>query len=604
MCIDAAWKVLWITPFAVCANLAGAERPLPKGDAAGFQPTRAEQLLPPSTVAFLSVPDCPATIKKWSQAGFRPVWSNPTLRTLLVQLEALLPNDWRRQGGFAWRELLELPAGEACLALAQSEAGQPAGIIILACRGRERTIASFFDRLGALESQNLKPTKLTVRGAEIVRYKSLSYFIKDDVLAATCEPRLTEQLAQTWVAGDGLINGECWHAVLEQAEMNKEAADPDIRWFIRPREFVNAFAKAKNSPVVPKIGLDLVRCAGGGCWLAHGEHAALYRIGLFVPGTGDNGRKPLLLPQTELHDPPEWVPATAAGYASFRCDLHRGVAAFGDLVDRVVGEPGVFHDTLTAAKLDPAGPHVDLEAELYQKLRSRVIMLWGPEQPAASAWASCGFALEVADERSAASVVDRLYANEPKKKRQVDGATFYYEEEDQDEDRTEETPKAASPPGGSKASPKPQPELIAFIGVVHQCLLAGVGKELFSSLSAPKKPLAAEKDYRRVAEALDRLAASPVSGRSFSRAGDDFRLMEQCVTPVGIVPSLGRPGWTPDVIRSITGKLPPSEACLSHCGPGGWVAHPTPQGCRVVGCVLRGYPAEGGNRKADRGHGR
>jgi hypothetical protein len=589
MGIQAAWKVLWITPFLFCAERGAAEPAAPTAGGVGFRPTRAERVLPQGTVAFLSVPDCPAAIKKWGQAGFRPVWGNPALRALFVELEALLPKGWRGQQGFAWKELLELPSGEACLALARSPVGPPAAVIILACRGRQQAAAGFFERLGAVESRDAGPTKIAVPGAEIVRYQSLSYFIKDDLLVATSQPPLTEQLARTWVAGGGVIGAEAWQAVLEQAEMNKEAADPDIRWFIRPRELVDAFAKAKDSPVVTHLGLDLVRSAGGGCWLAHGGQAAIFRIGVFVPELGEGGRRPLLLAQTGSHDPPQWVPATAAGYASARCDLKRSVAAFGDLVDCVLGEPGIFRETLKGLKEDPNGPRVDLDAELYQKLRSRVMILWGPEQPGQSAWASCGFAFEVGDERGVAGAVGRLYGGQDAKKRQMDGATFYYEDVNREDN--EQAAQLLHPPGKSKMPPQPHQELIAFVGVPQQCVLSGNGKELLASLAAPKTSLAADGDYRRVAAALDRLAAGPVSGRSFSRAGDDFRLVEQIATPLRIVLLLAGPVTTNDSTGWITpaaGTLPPPAACPSHCGPGGWVAQPTPKGCRVVGCVLSG----------------
>ncbi len=595
MCRQVARRVLSFALLVLCAQLGRAERALAGGDAAGLRPSRAERLLPPGTVAFLSVPDYTATMKKWSQAGFRPVWSNPALRTFFLQLETLLPAGWRPQG-FAWPELLELPTGEACLALAPGEAGRPVAIFILACRGREQKLAGFFDRLGAGELGKARPTRTTVGGAEIVGYKSLAYFIKDGLLVATADPRLTEQLARTWLAPDALLSGASWRAVAEQAEMNREAAGPNIRWFVRPREFVGALTRRKESPVVPKIGLGSVCCAGGGCWLAHGRHAAFFRIGVYAPPTGQNAPRPLLSAQTEPHDPPAWVPAAAAGYASYRIDLRRSVAAFGDLYDFVVGEPGVFRETIADVKNEPQGPRVDLDAEWFRQFRSRVVILWGPELRAESAWASCGFAMEIGDAPRVAKAVGRLYGYDPDaKKRQVDGATFYCHEDEDDDDAA---PEAAKLPAGSKAPPKRQPDSLAFEGVAHQCLFVGLGRELFASLSAPRKPLAADEDYRRVAAALNLLAAGPVSFRSFSRAGDDFRLLEQCMTPIGLVlPFSGSPYSGPSIFtRPAARKAPLPAACPSHCGPGGWVAQPTPTGCRVVGCVLA--PAPPGKSRA------
>lgn len=594
-----AWKVLWIAPLLVCPGLRGAERAAAARDVARLRPTRAEQLLPPETVAFLSVADYPAANKKWSQADFRPIWSNPALRAFLAQLATLFPRSWREPPGFPWPKLLDLPEGEACLALVADQKEQPAAVIILACRDRHQAAASFFAQLAASASRRAAaPTKVTVSGTEIVSYESLSYFFRDDLLVAASDPHLAAELAQRRPGDEGLIRSESWRAVAEQAAMNTEAADPDLRWFLRPKEFVNAFAKAKNSPVVGNTGLDLVRCAGGACWLAHGEQAALYRIGIFAPESGATGRKTLLSPDAELHDPPPWVPAAAAGYASFRCNLRRGVDAFGNLIEGAFGEPGSFADMLAAIKDDPNGPQVDLAAEVYQRLRSRVIILWGPEQPSA-AWMNCGFALELTDAPRVARAIDRLCAKEPNvKKRPADKGTFYYtaiDDEEADGLDVLELPDISAPRTKRKpsrtgaadnASSKRPPESVGFSGVVHECLLEGIGKELLDCLCAAPRPLAETDDYRRVAEALHRLDANPVSGRGFSRNGDDFRLLAQCVTPVGVLCSLAAPNWfSPDQLK-IAPRGQPPEACPSHCGPGGWVAHPTPQGCRVVGCVL------------------
>jgi hypothetical protein len=90
-------------------------------------------------------------------------------------------------------------------------------------------------------------------------------------------------------------------------------------------------------------------------------------------------------------------------------------------------------------------------------------------------------------------------------------------------------------------------------------------------------------------EELERLAPGPVSCRSFSRYGDDFRLLERCTTPWGLTGLIQ--GWDEDFQKGLRKKQPVDHgggsAFQPSVGPGGWVGHPIANGCRIAGCVLK-----------------
>jgi hypothetical protein len=284
--------------------------PARKAASVAFQPTRTEQLLPQDTVAFISVTDLPAVTKKWSRLGFRPFMANPAFWALFARLEDFLPKEWCHPKEFGWRGLLDLPAGEACIALAESDGGQPVPIFMLDCRCRREKAMKFFDRLGCgSTSEAASPKSGSVADTQVLDHKFLSYFIKDDLLVATTKGEVTKNILRSWPGKSTLVTSELYGAAMEQAGTSAERVKPDIRWFLRPVDFLEVRLTSRkierpdatlHRDIVRKIGLDTVHGVGGACWLDNGRQAMLYRLGVYAPKRGAAAQTTLLIPKREL----------------------------------------------------------------------------------------------------------------------------------------------------------------------------------------------------------------------------------------------------------------------------------------------------------------
>jgi hypothetical protein len=146
--------------------------------------TALEHLLPAETAAFVNVSDMPQLMDRWNRLGFRAPQANPALAAFIGRAEELFPKDWTK-GNFDWGELLTLSAGEACLAVIETESGKPAIIFSLNVRNRAEKAINFFERLGRGSEPEKNPSREEVLGdTRMIVFGSLSYFLKEDVLYA------------------------------------------------------------------------------------------------------------------------------------------------------------------------------------------------------------------------------------------------------------------------------------------------------------------------------------------------------------------------------------------------------------------------------------
>jgi hypothetical protein len=295
----------------------------------------------------------------------------------------------------------------------------------------------------------------------------------------------------------------------------------------------------------------------------------------------------------------------------------------GDLFDLAVGQGdqgdhGVFEEILDGLLKDPNRPRVDFRGDVIKRLRTRVVTISDAGKLSEPVWTRSVFGFEISDE----AVVEGAFAKDatwlsagfqfsfsmgwldlffppspaptPKRKAnqpryRISGHAVY--------ELVDETNDIEKPQGGSHLLQEPvlkKPNRSSFVSVAHGYLLWGHDEELLKRILKSDQGLATDRDYRRVTEELERLAPGSVSCRSFSRYGDDFRLLERCTTPWALTGLIA--GWADDFEKGIRKGQPVdqrgSPAFRPSGGPGGWVAHPRANGCRIVGCVLKPEPKD------------
>ena len=216
-----------------------------------------ERILPNGTLAFVSFRNVPRLIEPWNRLGLRSPLLNPTLQAVVARVEEQFPQPWL-DAKFDWRQLSTLPAGDACMAVVETDAAKPAIVIGLDVRGRPKEAIAFFARLGGglPLHQNSSPEE-TLGETHIVDYSSLSYFLKDDLLVVATDPKVARELLRSWPGSKGIVESEIYRGIMEQCQASAEKTEPDICCLVRPIQLLSArMTLKKPTPADDQAGLS------------------------------------------------------------------------------------------------------------------------------------------------------------------------------------------------------------------------------------------------------------------------------------------------------------------------------------------------------------
>ncbi|MGA2798548.1 MAG: hypothetical protein ABSE63_13280 [Thermoguttaceae bacterium] len=608
-----------------------------------------EHLPPAETAAFIYVSDMPKLIERWNRLGFRSPRANPALAALVGRAEELLPKVWKERN-FDWGELMKLSAGDACLAVAATESGNPAIILGLNVRDNKEKAIQFFELLGRDSEDGKNPRQEEILDdTRIIVLDSLSYFLKEDMLVATTNREMTKKLLRSWSGSREPMQSEDYRAVVEQCRIDGESVPPDFHCYVKPIEFLAVRAGADKSDhlktaraypeAAKETGFAAFRGIGGAGWFDHQSQALFYRIGIYAPDRDTTAMQALRLPNQEPHEPPAWISKDIEGFASFYWEMQSSYAAFVKLFDPVVEErlSGTLTDILESIKSDPNGPQIDFQKEFVDRLGKHVLVMCSSENPSLSVWERTVLAFEVTDETGAAHALDRwcnecygqnfddpynnlfihklkehvifeVKAVERKKHRTQNSLDVVVEPDKEDQNPPVQKDKPPQEPFGEKETGSS-----TYLTVAYGYLLWGGNAKLLKRLLEPGEALAKDPRYRLVDQELSRIVAGPVSFRTFSSQGDDFRLLARLMDPENIYTPFFLEAGTPDKIRlrytsppnslktpveksaeerqtkpaekpAASGEIPIAKSFL---GPAGWAAQTTQQGWVITGIVLK-----------------
>jgi len=591
-----------------------------RGATAARAAGRVEQLLPKETLALVSVGDLPQLIAAWDRLGFRPPRANPTLSAVVRHAEGRLPPQWRESGP-DWPAWLSLSTGEACLAVVESKSASPAIVFCMEVRGRQDKAAALLDRIGRAPGNTPQPPiEQAIRETRVLQYPSLAYFIKDDLLVAASESETALAILRSWPGTGGMVAGETYRAVMRQCRADAEGDGPEFRCFVRPIQYLAALAgsEKRKPPMTPEkylrqakqTGFEAIRGVGGAAWFGRDGHALDYRIGVYAPDHDTTAMRMLVMPNRPTHEPPPWIPGDVAGYCSLSWEMQQAFGHFAKLFDLAMadvagGETGVFDDVLDALAKDPNGPKLDIRAEFIRRLGNRVLVVCGPATAGRSVWDRGVFAFQVTDEAAVARALDKYCESsdsEPASghnKHQIAGHVVHEFTKSAlpDEPPLPAVPSGVPPlapaPKGDKPTAKKGPLAPVLVTVANGYLLWGNHGDLLKRFLTPAgSSLAGDPRYRAVEEELRRTAEGPASFFSFSRRGDDFRLLARCTDPDGFFTPFFLEAQEIVARKAVARPKPPEtpgEAAQS-IGPGGWQAYTLPDGWRIVGFALHANP--------------
>jgi hypothetical protein len=209
----------------------------------------------------------------------------------------------------------------------------------------------------------------------------------------------------------------------------------------------------------------------------------LYRAAIFAPPPYAKSLKGVKTPNVGPITPPDWIPATVASYTGASIDLSTMMQNVGPLWDYTIGDgDGAWVDTLKGIREDPAGPKVDLEKRLFDKMGVRAMRVSDVVEPITTSSERRLLIADLADAKEALAALEAFYKNDKTAKKQKAGDHEYWE-------IWPEEPQPGDIPSGVAVAR-------------NQMLWASQADMLKDYLqdAAAGKPLSEDADYRRVME--------------------------------------------------------------------------------------------------------
>lgn len=360
----------------------------------------SQDLLPQSTVGYLSVSNWQELDKSWQQTQLHELVNDPVMKPFVEDLKAQLDEKWSKSHaklGISWSELKDLPRGEVSLGVVWPGEGEAVLALLADVTGNVEASQKFLDDLvKRLQEQGAKRTEKKVGGATIVvldfpkqegedKARQTAYVLTADMLIAADKFEVVQEIVGR-IKGDAkdtLATVEAYQKVNESCRAEAGELAPHIRWFIDPFGFINS-VRASRGPrkregadvvkVLETQGFKAIRGVGGFVNLATQGYEVVHRTKVFAPPPYDLAMRMMKLPNGGDLAPQAWVPLDVATYATVHIDIQNAFQNFGSLFDQLFGdgEKGVFEDVLESLKTDPNGPQIDVREEIIARLGTRV----------------------------------------------------------------------------------------------------------------------------------------------------------------------------------------------------------------------------------------
>ncbi|MGI9458062.1 MAG: hypothetical protein ACR2NU_15965 [Aeoliella sp.] len=372
---------------------------------------KSEALLPPSTVAYLSVADQDALEAQWMRTQIGQFAEDPSLKPFIEHLRDTIP---RRLGnledriGVSADDLQGVAGGELCWALVARKKGRAASVLLIDTAGNAENRDVLIAKIDAhLIEKKSKKKSSQVAGIDITTYevppdeevdevRTAAYFVRNDLLCVADNSGLVDELAER-VGGDGagenLAGVKAYTEVMSRCSREARAMTPDLRWFLKPFPFVDAMRtirprKREGDDRIQQLreqGFDAVLGVGGFVNVSFDEkHDFIHRTVVYAPPVADatDGKKYLLgmnilrLPNRNGLDLHNWTPRMIARYTTLNIDLLQAFDNVGTLFDSIVaGYDGAFDTAMERFEKDPFGPKI--------KFRQDIIACLGNADPTA-----------------------------------------------------------------------------------------------------------------------------------------------------------------------------------------------------------------------------
>lgn len=603
----------------------------------------SEQLLPPTTKGYVSVPDVDLVRERFDKMQLGKLANDPVIKPfvedLRVQLEAKLGQTGVRLN-IKLEDLEDVYGGEVALATIQPKGDENLHAIALLVdiTGKaQQTKQLILDIDKQLREQGSERSIEKVEETSVITYtlpkdpgetegRKAIYFTHDSVLVATDNADAAQEILARLQGEDleSLADVEGFVETMARCQKAAEGRTAHIRWFVEPFGYAEAVRAATGGrkrrgtdilKVLENQGFPAIKGIGGSVFLYENQRELEHKTYIYAPPVNEEGDKYNLamrmldFPNKDDLDPQAWVPNTVSNYLTFYWNMADAFEHSKTLVDEVAGAE-IFEDVIHSLEHDPYGPKIKIREGLVQQLGQRVTFFSDyrePITPTSERWLG---ALEVTNPAVVQATLDKAMEADPDAHKREIGEQVVWEilEPEEDEDIPEleidgpgfgEFGEFEEEEFEEEAAGPLIPNIVLTVAKGHLIVASRLDyMEEILTRTADAPQLSDEEDFQAVLEGLKELGAGQNSFRYFTRTDKatypTYELIRQGKMPEsesllgGVLNNVLAPEEEGEVReQQIKGdKMPEFSEIRKYFGPAGLYVVSEEEGWLISGCLL------------------
>jgi len=418
-----------------------------------------DTLLPKTTVGFVSATNSIRLTEQWNKTQLGKLMTEPVMKPFEEDFRAQMQAQWSEltdRLGVHLEDLRGVATGESSLALLEPQPGTAATSLLLDVTGNGANAKALLAKARAgLAGRGAQEKILQIGGIPVYVYDvplpqnqqvaagqggaaavaataQTVYFLTDNLFGACDDLAVVQDILAR--LANGIQTGSLSEVAGYQMVMKRCAADaprhvPSIRWYIFPLGYAEA-TRAATPPEKRRKGKTIVEImrnqgysafngVGGYVDVSADGYQILHRTAVYAPPPYTESMKMFVFPNGSDFTPQPWVGRDIAAYFTVYVNIQNAFDNFGPLYDEIVGEKGVWLQTLEGMKTDKEGPQIDLKKELIDNLGQRVTMVADYNLPITTTSERLLWAIETKDEGAVAAAIEKCVKNDPTIKRRV-----------------------------------------------------------------------------------------------------------------------------------------------------------------------------------------
>jgi hypothetical protein len=441
----------------------------------------ADQLLPNTTKAFVSIPNLDDLQQRFEKTQIYQLLNDPVVKPfaddLKQQLQARFDQTQARLG-ISFEGLEDLGAGEAASAvLAPDDETQPyaVAVIVDATEAVEQA-QELVDRIGKqLVEDGAERSEIKIDDHDVVMYTitdeqdtdktyMVYYRIHEEHIVSTDHRAVMQDILNRFKnpGEDNIASIAAYQSAMKHCQQAAGDTEPQIRWFVEPFGYAKTIQAAAGVNPQGKnfhellIGQGFGALTGAGGWVhvAEGLHEFRHHTWVSAPRTTDAviaqiakettaanagierdpriaakesdkyvlAMRMLDFPNSENQKPQQWIPNTVSTYSTINWNMKEAFEFAKTLVNEYLdSEEGqdLFEEILKGIAHDINGPQLDIRDEFVAYLAGRMSVITDFREPIDVDSNQWMAIIEVTDAEAVEKAVAKFMAAEPNKHERV-----------------------------------------------------------------------------------------------------------------------------------------------------------------------------------------